>query len=340
MRKSGRPRVACIYAHLDETELFDRVQFYARDIQLLERLGFEVVRARRWRDIPWNADLYFIWWWTWAFQPLIKAKVSRKPTVITGVLNADYRSDSFFDRPSVERWIMKWSMRTASLNVVLSELEMRSFSSHFPEAPVLYSPCVVDTEVYTPGTQQRHENLVLTIAWLGSENARRKAIFELVEAIPLVLQSNPDTAFAFVGTPGGATEELRARVDELGVTAAVDWMGPVSEGRKIELLQSCGTYLQPTHFEGFGLAILEAMSCGAPVITSPAGAVPEVVGNAALMCDAGSPESIAAAVIALRNDPDLARDLGVRARERARNEFSLDRRTRDLADRIAALVPT
>ncbi len=125
----------------------------------------------------------------------------------------------------------------------------------------------------------------------------------------------------------------------MGCRDAVEWMGPVSEGRKIELLQSCGVYLQPTHFEGFGVAILEAMSCGAPVVTSAVGAVPEVVGDAALLCDATSPESIADAVITLRNDRDLARTLGMRARERARTQFSLDRRTHDLADRIAALLP-
>jgi glycosyltransferase involved in cell wall biosynthesis len=62
-------------------------------------------------------------------------------------------------------------------------------------------------------------------------------------------------------------------------------------------MRECTVYLQPTRYEGFGLAILEAMSCGAPVVTSARGAVPEVVGDTAILVDGTSPMAIADGVL-------------------------------------------
>jgi glycosyltransferase involved in cell wall biosynthesis len=81
-------------------------------------------------------------------------------------------------------------------------------------------------------------------------------------------------------------------------------------------------YLQPTRYEGFGLAILEAMSCGAPVVTSPRGAVPEVVGDTALMVDGTSPEAIADGLLQYLENPSLREAMGQKARRRAVERFT------------------
>jgi len=72
----------------------------------------------------------------------------------------------------------------------------------------------------------------------------------------------------------------------------------------------------PSLYEGFSLPTVEAMSCGTPVVASRAGALPEVVGDAAVLVAPGDPEAIAAAVGALLDGPDERARLGTRGRER------------------------
>lgn len=54
----------------------------------------------------------------------------------------------------------------------------------------------------------------------------------------------------------------------------------------------CHAYIQPSFFEGFGLSVLEAMSCGAPIISSNAGSLPEVAGSAALYFNPNKEKSL------------------------------------------------
>jgi len=71
--------------------------------------------------------------------------------------------------------------------------------------------------------------------------------------------------------------------------------------------------------------VLEAMSCGAPVITSPAGAVPEVVGDMGIFLPEPTPEAISRAILELWPDEDRRARLGLEGRRRA-EELSLDAR--------------
>ena len=83
--------------------------------------------------------------------------------------------------------------------------------------------------------------------------------------------------------------------------------------------------------ESFGLPILEAMACGTPVITSSVSAMPEVAGDAALLCDPKNPEEISDGVVALLNQPEHYGELVARGLDRIK-EFSWDKMARKVAD--------
>ena len=111
--------------------------------------------AIRWREIPYNVDLYFVWWWTWAFLPLMKARVSRKPTLITGVF-ADLlpltAPGSFYDRPLLERLMMTSALKLASANVFVSELERSVIGDGLAANNPADIPLSVDPDVYQTST--------------------------------------------------------------------------------------------------------------------------------------------------------------------------------------------
>jgi glycosyltransferase involved in cell wall biosynthesis len=85
----------------------------------------------------------------------------------------------------------------------------------------------------------------------------------------------------------------------------------------IALYSLADAFVFPSWIEGFGLPILEAMTCGAPVIASDRGAIPEVVGDAGWLMDAEDAESLARYLKRVLTEPGLATDLRARGFQRA-----------------------
>lgn len=314
----------CFFARVRDRAVLERVEFYAEDLRILRELGHEVVVATSWRELV-RADLYFCWWWTWAFVPLTLARLLGRPALVTGVFD-EWNYD---DRPFLQRWLLAWALRASQANVFVSELEARVVPGRFRTVRPSFSPCTVDTATYAPGAPPR-EPFVFTVAWLHADNAERKGIPAVVRAAAAVKARRPGVRFVIAGERGTGYPALAALARELGVEDVVEFRGLVSPEEKVRLMQQCGAYLQPSRFEGFGLAVLEAMSCGAAVVTSAGGALPEVVGDAGVVLPEPTPEAIADAVCALLDDPGRAAALGAAARARATAHFTRDRRRADL----------
>jgi glycosyltransferase involved in cell wall biosynthesis len=113
------------------------------------------------------------------------------------------------------------------------------------------------------------------------------------------------------------TPTLQRLADELGIAARCDWLAWVSDDERLELLNRCRALVLVSLWEGFGLPALEAMACGSPVIAARAGALPEVVGDAALVVDPRSVPAIADAMGRLGREPSLLRDLAAAGPGRA-----------------------
>lgn len=323
---------ACFFARVTDRGVLERAEYYKQDLDILRELGFDVRIATNWREISLDVDLYFIWWWQWAFLPLWKSTLSRRPCVITGTFDYDWpyfgMGRDYLRRPSWQKALMRYALERASTNVFVSQHEYEVICSKLKANNPRFIPHCVDTDVYRPGTHPR-ENFVLTFAWLNGSNALRKCIPEVIKAIPLVRERHPQTRFVIGGERGTAYPELERLARDLGVLEAVEFPGAVSREKKIELMQRCRAYLSPSLYEGFGLAILEAMSCGAPVVSSPVGAVPEVVGDAGLLVDGKSPEAIAGAINRYLEDEALQEDMGRSGRTRAKTVFPYSRRKRE-----------
>jgi len=165
-------------------------------------------------------------------------------------------------------------------------------------------------------------------------NSARKCIAEIIRAAPLIRREHPDTRFVIVGKKGTDYPALQAIARDVHAQSYIEFPGVVDEREKIALLQRCRAYLQPSRHEGFGLSVLEAMSCGAAVVTSAVGAVPQVVGECAEIVVGESPSSIAAGVLRLLNDADRRTQLGRLGRSRAVAAFGYEQRKARLSSVI------
>jgi glycosyltransferase involved in cell wall biosynthesis len=119
-----------------------------------------------------------------------------------------------------------------------------------------------------------------------------------------------------VGTarPGGPAE---AALDRLDLRDAVRFTGPLPESDLVALLQRATVTAIPSLYEGFSLPAVEAMACGTPLVTTDAGALPEVVGTqAGLRVRAGDVDELTAALKLVLENPSLQEQLGRAGRRR------------------------
>ncbi len=143
----------------------------------------------------------------------------------------------------------------------------------------------------------------------------------------------PDPPALLIG--GG----LGPREAHLGSLAGegVEFLGRVSDERLVDLYRGALAYVDATLYEGFGYQILEAMACGAPLVASNASSIPEVAGDAGLLCDPTDVEGIAAALARVLTETELAAELRERGLARART-FTWERTARELVAVIEAAL--
>jgi glycosyltransferase involved in cell wall biosynthesis len=315
----------CFFARVASPAVLERNGFYAQDLRALRELGHEVVIASRISQLR-PADLYYVWWWTWAFVPAGFARLLGRPVVVSGVL----QGRPFHSRPAAHRWLIRRTMAHVQANVFASRDELDGFGPRLGVRNASYLPLTVDTQRFRPAGE-RDPNLVFTLSWIEAANSRRKCLPEIIAAAARVCARRPEARFVIGGAHTAHVHTLRRLADASGFGDRIELPGVLTFEEKVALMQRCGAYLQPSRYEGFGLAIAEAMACGAPVVTSAVGEVPHVVGDAAVLVDGTDPEQIAAATLLVLDDAALREDLGRRGRARIVANFPYERRRDGLA---------
>jgi len=134
----------------------------------------------------------------------------------------------------------------------------------------------------------------------------RKNVPTLVRALGQLRAGGDARAHLVIaGAEGWRNEEVRLEVRRLGLEDAVRFVGYVAPQDLPALYGAATAFVYPSLFEGFGLPPLEAMACGTPVVTSNTTALPEVVGDAALLINPRSVGDLAAALRRLLDDDEL-----------------------------------
>jgi glycosyltransferase involved in cell wall biosynthesis len=143
--------------------------------------------------------------------------------------------------------------------------------------------------------------------------------------------SVPALRLVLAGVDRGVGDAVAAVAANAGMPDAVVRLGSVQEGSLRALYRSALALVYPSLYEGFGLPLLEAMACGAPVLASRAASIPEVVGDAGLLLDPHDRAEWTTAIVRLAGDEALRGTLRANGLARAA-AFTWDRTARQTLD--------
>ena len=157
---------------------------------------------------------------------------------------------------------------------------------------------------------------------LDVHNAR-KNFSVILEAVAQMSDSLGPFEIVAVGKTRATARDsgIQEHAERLGLSSRVHFVGDVPQADLLALYTGCAAFVYPSVYEGFGMPVLEAMACGAPVICANTSSLPEVAGDAALTIDPTSPEQLSAALTRVMGNPAEAQRLRELGRARA-GEFT------------------
>jgi glycosyltransferase involved in cell wall biosynthesis len=145
----------------------------------------------------------------------------------------------------------------------------------------------------------------------------RKNLEGLLRAYALIAD-RIEWPLVVIGGAGWLYSPIGRLVQRLGLSRRVRFQGYVEPSDLPRWYAAATLFVLPSHYEGFGLPVAEAMASGTPVITSSTSSLPEVAGDAALLVDPSSPVEIARAMLELAEDCERRRELAARGIRRSR----------------------
>jgi glycosyltransferase involved in cell wall biosynthesis len=210
----------------------------------------------------------------------------------------------------------RFYLRRCGRIVVLSEFVRRQLEEHFPGCPasVTEIPAGIDLDRFRPVADREEVRrrlglpsqgrLALTVRRLEP----RMGLDVLLQAVPMT-----EGVHFLVAGRGSMDEELRALVGRLGIRDRVTFLGFVKDEHLPAYLAAADGFVLPTRaLEGFGVVTLEALACGTPVLGTPVGATPEILGplDPSLVMGGISSEAMAESINAFfaRKDHEALRE--------------------------------
>jgi glycosyltransferase involved in cell wall biosynthesis len=203
--------------------------------------------------------------------------------------------------------------RVAAVSKMIAEEAVRWFG--VPRRLIEIVPNGVD-DFFQPGDESG--DFILFVGTLEP----RKGIDDLVAVWDSLPEPRPPLMIC--GDPG-----WRVRVP-----SGIDVTGWVDRERLRALYQRARIFVYPSRYEGFGIPPLEAMACGAPVIATRTGAIPDYAEGAALLIDPGDRQALRQSILRLLGDEPLRRELRARGIERSK-QFRWDRSAKLMTDLLA-----
>jgi glycosyltransferase involved in cell wall biosynthesis len=304
---SHKIKGAVVYFAPVKKQFFEKWEYYQVDLEMLERCFETVIVCHSIWDFvkrivfsPVRAT--YCWWWHQSVVCVIISRLLRIPVYVTGAVHMYDESGSpdFFSKGRLFRLACRISWRLASRNLFISQSQHRQICSHesVNNATVLksslsasYDVNSIEVEVKVDGDTKIR---LLTIVWMTKDQLKRKSVYQTLDGLALLVQSGVrNVEWTIAGGSESGSDDLARKITELKLDEYVCLQLDISTTQKCVLYKNAHLYIQPSYYEGFGNAVLEAMSFGIPAVVSRNTAQAEVIGDAGFIVEEIDAVSIA-----------------------------------------------
>lgn len=168
----------------------------------------------------------------------------------------------------------------------------------------------VDTRIFFPDEAEPvfPHPYILTTGRLGL----RKGLEDLIQCAQRITEENHRLTFIIAGE-GPLRKKLQNIINQLGLSERILLIGHITDRQQmVQLYRGAVIFVHPAHYEGLPTALLEAMSCACPVVTTAVGGAIDIVkdGWNGLLVPPHSPEELAKAIKRILGSPDMGKKLG------------------------------
>jgi glycosyltransferase involved in cell wall biosynthesis len=189
--------------------------------------------------------------------------------------------------------------------------------------PYSYLAHGIDTELFSPGGGDEDENS-LSVLYLAHVS-KKKGIFDLLSAFVDVAYSFPN-CILYVAGSGPETPAAQDWAERLGLQKHVTFLGQVERLSAPEMYRNCSIYCLPSHGEPYATTVIEAMSCGKPIVFTNAGGLPHMVGaEGGIGVGVGDAKDLSRALCCLLANPARRKAMGEQNRRRVLETMTWDR---------------
>jgi glycosyltransferase involved in cell wall biosynthesis len=244
-------------------------------------------------------------------------------------LHGGYFQKYFARKNRPARSAARWILSRADVIIALSEGWRRLIQEEIrPAIPVrvvtntvdeAFARCLRSAEKPTEADGRQ------TVLFLGRLNDL-KGVFDILKAVPLALRERPELYFVIAGPEHhpGIAAQMKEVCEREGVSSHVQMPGPVTGRDKLDLFLSSYLFVLPSYVENFPYTVLEAMAAGLPVITTPVGALPEVVeeGVNGYFITPGDYRALAERITLLARDGRLRQEMAKANRAKVLEKFT------------------
>jgi glycosyltransferase involved in cell wall biosynthesis len=214
----------------------------------------------------------------------------------------------------------KWTLKAADQVICYTEEEKKEMEKLGVDARkirVIHNG--IDTSLFKPADKHGDGNRLL---WIG-RFVPGKGVDYLIEAFAEAVKEKPDLRLMMVGN-GPQIGAIKDKIRTLGLDAVITIKEFVPNQELPAVYQSADIFILSSLAEGVPRTILEAMSCGLPIICTDLPQLRHIVDRCGLMVPVKDAKELAKAILKVASDVDLARELGICGRERVMKSYSWD----------------
>jgi len=253
-------------------------------------------------------------------------------TTIHDLIHVHFARERTRFKQAYYRWVQRPVVRDSPLTLTVSQYSRREIADWYdvPETQVVCVGNGVSDEFTPNGTV--YESPRPYVLYVGNCKPH-KNVPALLRAMQVVCQVR-EVELLMVCS---ADQALRAQIDEQGLTDRVRTVSGVSDETLATYYRGATALVLPSHYEGFGLPLVEAMACGCPAMGANRTSIPEVIGDAGVLFDPDDVEDLAGRLMELLDDRPQREQLRQRGLERAKS-FSWDKVAARVRSAIAPYI--